>query len=156
MTEQDKLKIIKDILLKDNIELTQNYIEKVTALDEQLNNQSQLSQKVTPIINKELNEFVAKMPETLGPTITKTLQQEIANSKDQVVEALYPIMGKMIKKYVQQEIKLLGERINKQLENSFSAKSWKRRFKSWFGGVKQEHILIAEAQKPNIESPGYY
>jgi hypothetical protein len=53
-------------------------------------------------------------------------------------------MGKMIKKYIAQEISLLSERINQQLEDSFSTKSWKRKFKSWFGGVKEEELLLSE------------
>ena len=73
----------------------------------------------------------------------EALAEQIKNSKDQVVEALYPIMGKMIKKYISQEISLLTERINKQLEDSFSTKSWKRKFKSWFGGVREEELLLS-------------
>jgi len=94
-----------------------------------------------------LEEFIEEIPKTLGPTITKALAEQIKNSKDQVVEALYPIMGKMIKKYISQEISLLTERINTQLEDSFSTKNWKRKFKSWFGGVREEELLLSELTK---------
>lgn len=144
MTEADKLTLLKDLLLTDDRAYAESIHTKIKALEEIINEQKQLSHKVDPIIDDRLEEFIEEIPETLGPTITEALAEQIKNSKDQVVEALYPIMGKMIKKYISQEINLLSERINKQLEDSFSAKSWKRKFKSWFGGVREEELLLSE------------
>ncbi|WP_430411400.1 cell envelope biogenesis protein OmpA [Kordia sp.] len=144
MTEDDKLSILKDLLLTDDRVYTESIHAKIKLLEELINEQQKLSKKVNPIIDDKLEEFTKQIPKTLGPTITKTLAEQIKNSKDQVVEALYPIMGKMIKKYISQEISLLTERINTQLEDSFSANSWKRKFRSWFGGVKEEELLLSE------------
>lgn len=144
MTEADKLALLKDLLLTDDRAYAESIHNKIKALEQIINEQKKLSNKVDPIIDDKLEEFIEEIPETLGPTITEALAEQIKNSKDQVVEALYPIMGKMIKKYISQEISLLSERINKQLEDSFSTKSWKRKFKSWFGGVKEEELLLSE------------
>lgn len=144
MNEDDKLSILKDILLTDEREYAESIHNKIKALEEIVNEQKKLSGKVDPIIDEKLEEFTEQIPETLGPTITEALAEQIKNSKDQVVEALYPIMGKMIKKYISQEIRLLSERINQQLEDSFSTKSWKRKFRSWFGGVKEEELILSE------------
>ncbi|QHI37878.1 hypothetical protein IMCC3317_32610 [Kordia antarctica] len=144
MTEDDKLSILKDLLLTDDRVYTESIHSKIKQLEELINEQQKLSSKINPIIDKKLEEFTKQIPKTLGPTITKTLAEQIRNSQDQVVEALYPIMGKMIKKYISQEISLLTERINKQLEDSFSANSWKRKFRSWFGGVKEEELLLSQ------------
>jgi hypothetical protein len=144
MTEDDKLSILKDLLLTDDRAYAESIHTKIKALEDLIHKQQNLSSKVNPIIDKKLEEFTQQIPKTLGPTITKTLAEQIKNSKDQVVEALYPIMGKMIKKYISQEISLLTERINKQLEDSFSTNSWKRKFKSWFGGVKEEELLLSQ------------
>jgi len=144
MTEKDKLSILKDILLTDEREYAGTISKKIEHLEKTINERKLLSSKVSPIVDKKLETFTENIPKTLGPTITKTLKEEIKNSKDEVVEALYPIMGKMIKKYIAQEIKLLSERINRQLESSLSPKSWKRRFKAWFGGVKVEQVLLIE------------
>ncbi|MCH2192660.1 cell envelope biogenesis protein OmpA [Kordia sp.] len=144
MTEADKLALLKDLLLTDDRAYAESIHNKIKALEQIINEQKKLSNKVDPIIDNKLEEFIEEIPETLGPTITEALAEQIKNSKDQVVEALYPIMGKMIKKYISQEISLLSERINKQLEDSFSTKSWKRKFKSWFGGVKEEELLLSE------------
>jgi hypothetical protein len=144
MTEADKLSLLKDLLLTDDRAYAESIHKKIKALEDIINEQKKLSNKVDPIIDDRLEEFIEEIPETLGPTITEALAEQIKNSKDQVVEALYPIMGKMIKKYISQEISLLTERINKQLEDSFSAKSWKRKFRSWFGGVREEELLLSE------------
>jgi len=144
MTEDDKLALLKDLLLTDDRAYAESIHAKIKALEDLIHQQQKLSSKVNPIIDEKLIEFTEQIPKTLGPTITKTLSEQIKNSKDQVVEALYPIMGKMIKKYISQEISLLTERINKQLEDSFSANSWKRKFKSWFGGVKEEELLLSQ------------
>ncbi|KAB8155906.1 cell envelope biogenesis protein OmpA [Kordia sp. TARA_039_SRF] len=144
MTEADKLTLLKDLLLTDDRAYAESIHKKIEALEAIINEQKKLSNKVDPIIDERLEEFIEEIPETLGPTITEALAEQIKNSKDQVVEALYPIMGKMIKKYISQEINLLTERINKQLEDSFSAKSWKRKFRSWFGGVREEELLLSQ------------
>lgn len=144
MTEADKLSILKDLLLTDDRAYAESIHTKIKVLEDLIHKQEKLSGKVNPIIDEKILEFTKRIPETLGPTITATLAEQIKNSKDQVVEALYPIMGKMIKKYISQEISLLTERINKQLEDSFSANSWKRKFKSWFGGVKEEELLLSQ------------
>jgi hypothetical protein len=152
MTEADKLALLKDLLLTDDRAYAESIHKKIKALEDIINEQKKLSNKVDPIIDDRLEEFIEEIPETLGPTITEALAEQIKNSKDQVVEALYPIMGKMIKKYISQEISLLTERINKQLEDSFSTKSWKRKFKSWFGGVREEELLLSElAFKSRVE-----
>ena len=150
MTEADKLALLKDLLLTDDRAYAESIHTKIKELENLIHKQKELSQKVNPIIDEKLEEFTELIPETLGPTITEALAEQIKNSKDQVVEALYPIMGKMIKKYISQEISLLTERINKQLEDSFSANSWKRKFRSWFGGVKEEELLLSELRSTSV------
>lgn len=151
MNENDKLNILKDILLTDDREYAETISKRIEALEKLLHTRSELGSKVDPIIDHKLNEFIDEIPKTLGPTITKTLKAEIKNSKEQVVEALYPIMGKMIKKYVWQEIKLLSERVSNQVENSFSFQAWKRRFKSWFTGVKEHDLILSELGNATVE-----
>jgi hypothetical protein len=94
--------------------------------------------------------FIKEMPSTLGPTITKTLKEQIENSKEQVVEALYPIMGKMIKRYIQNEMKLLSEKINNNF-NVFSFNNLKRKIKSRVSGVNQADLLLNELNDATIE-----
>ncbi|MFD0861117.1 cell envelope biogenesis protein OmpA [Sungkyunkwania multivorans] len=148
MDETDKLSILRDILLTDEKEYADNIKERIAVLEQTINERYKLSEKVDPIVEDRLRQFTREIPDTLGPTITKALQTQIEESKDQVVEVLYPIMGKMIKKYIAQEMKILSERIGREVNASFSARGWKRRFKAWFSGVKEEDLLLSEMAAP--------
>lgn len=151
MDQEEKLKILKKILLTDDRELASTIEKKIKALEDTINKKDNLSKKVDPIINEKLDEFIGEMPKTLGPTITETLRQEIKNSQDAVVEALFPIIGKMIKKYIQHEMRMLSESINAQLNNTFSFKSLKRKFKAKATGVSEADLIIQEHMNPLIE-----
>ncbi len=151
MTEQEKLDILKNILLRDEREYAEEISRKIKVLEETINKQNQLSLKVDPIIDQKLEEFVKEMPKTLGPTITEALKAEIENSKDAVVEALFPIIGKMIKRYVQHEMQILSEKINSQVSNTFSFKSLRRKAKAKKTGVSEGELIIQEQIKPVVE-----
>lgn len=151
MNQEDKLEILKDILLKDEHAYASSIEEKLEKLEELINKQNNLSRHIDPILEEKLREFIKNMPETLGPTITKTLKSEIKNSQDAVVEALYPIMGKMIKKYIQKEIQILSENINQSMTNTFSFSGFKRKFRAKKAGVKEADLLIQDQFKPKIE-----
>tara|TARA_R110002050_G_scaffold16719_1_gene50470 strand:+ start:122380 stop:123225 length:846 start_codon:yes stop_codon:yes gene_type:complete len=147
MVEKDKVELLKDILFTDDREFAEKIAQRIETIEHTINERAKLSEKVNPIIAKQLDDFVVEIPKTLGPTITATLKEEIRKNKDEIVDALYPILGKMIKKYIAQEMKMLSERINKQL----SAQRWKIKFKSWFGGVKEEDLIISELSSATIE-----
>lgn len=148
--EEDKLQLLRDILLIDDREVANAIHQRIETISDTIEKREKLSEKVDPIIQEKLDAFIASIPETLGPTITKTLKEQIANSQDQVVEALYPIMGKMIKRYVQNEIKLLSETINKKVNNTFSLISLKRKIRARFTGVKESDLMLSEIDTPLV------
>ena len=149
MTEDEKLELLKEILLTEEREFDKSIAERLEKLD--INQKVKLPERVDPIIDDKLGDFVEKMPEKLGPAITETLKEQIKVSKDQVVEALYPILGKMIKRYIQNEIKMLTEKVNAQMKNNFSSKSIKRKLKSVFTGVSEEELILSELTQPEIQ-----
>jgi len=149
-TPQDKLDSLRDILLIEDREDMQKILERLDEIESIFEKRKNLSSHVSPIIDERITDFSEKIPETLGPTITKTLEKQIKNSKDQVVEALYPIMGKMIKRYIQNEIKILSESINSKVNNTFSIQSVKRKLKSMFTGMKEGDIIISELSPISI------
>lgn len=148
--EEDKLKLLREILLIDDREVARAVSKRLDTISDTIEKRDKLSEKVDPIIENKLELFIADIPTTLGPTITKTLKEQIANSKNEVVEALYPIMGKMIKRYIQNEIKLLSENINKKVNNTFSFDGLKRKMRATFSGVKESDLILSEANKPVI------
>ncbi|MFD1614213.1 cell envelope biogenesis protein OmpA [Gelatiniphilus marinus] len=151
MNQDEKLSIIKDILLTDEREFVSSIEKKIKILEHTVNEKKQLSAKVNPIIDEKLQQFIKEIPNSLGPTITKTLQEEIKNSQDAVVEALFPILGKMIKRYVQHEMKLLSEKINNQVNSTFSFKRFFRKAKYKASGIDESDLIIQEQTNTKIE-----
>ncbi len=150
MEDQDKLKILKDLLLTEEKEYTDSIAEKVEELSKIVHQKQELSSKVDPIIDDKLDEFVQEIPKTLGPTITEALKEEIKNSQDAVVEALFPIIGKMIKKYIAHEMRLLSENISRQTKKAFSFKNWFRKTKAKAQGVTEGDLALSDYAKPRL------
>ncbi|RMB63432.1 cell envelope biogenesis protein OmpA [Dokdonia sinensis] len=145
MTTDERLEILKELLLTDEQKPEKDVYKKIKALEDK---QEHLSERVNPLMDARLNAFVQEIPKTLGPTITETLKTEIKKSQDAVAEALYPVMGKMIKKYVQAEIKKLNDDINQKLNKTFSFKNW---FNSKNDHQKNAAALMAELYRARIE-----
>ncbi|WP_103069721.1 cell envelope biogenesis protein OmpA [Aquimarina sediminis] len=150
MEEQDKLKILKKLLLSEEKEFADSIAQKVEDLTKIVHQKEELSHKVDPIIDDKLDEFIQEIPTTLGPTITEALKEEIKNSQDAVVEALFPIIGKMIKKYIAHEMKLLSENISKKTKQAFSFKNWFRRTKAKVQGISQGDLVLSDYAKPRL------
>tara|TARA_R110002124_G_scaffold17532_3_gene73191 strand:+ start:41400 stop:42230 length:831 start_codon:yes stop_codon:yes gene_type:complete len=148
--DDDKLQLLRDILLIDDRQVADAINQRIEVISETIEKREKLSEKIDPIIEEKLDKFVAEIPTTLGPTITKTLKEQIENSKEQVVEALYPIMGKMIKRYIQNEIRLLSENMNKKVNDTFSFISLKRKVQARFTGVKESDLILSEMDSPQI------
>ena len=151
MNQDERLSILKDILLTDEREYAQKVEEKLRVVEDVINKQNQLSERVNPIIEQKLNDFILEIPKTLGPSITEALKTEIKNSQDAVVEALFPIIGKMIKKYVQQEMQILSEQINAKMNSAFTFEGLKRKFKSKKTGVSEGDLILQELSQPTID-----
>ncbi len=150
MDGQDKLKILKELLLTEEKEFTDSLAEKVEQLTKIVYQKKELSHKVDPIIDDKLDDFVKEIPKTLGPTITETLKEEIKNSQDAVVEALFPIIGKMIKKYIAQEMRLLSENISRSTRKAFSFRNWFRKTAAKAQGITEGDLIISDYNKPRL------
>lgn len=150
MKEQDKLALLKTILLTDDREYAEEISKKIKQLELTLEQRHRLEKKISPIVKDELDTFSREIPEKLGPVITETLKKQIEESKDQVVEALYPILGKMIKKYISQEIKALSEKVNQTARDTLSIEGVKRKIKALFTGVNENEIILSDLSKPEI------
>lgn len=148
--QEEKLQLLRDILLTDDRRVADAISQRIDTISNTIEERAKLSEKIDPIIDEKLNDFIKEIPVTLGPTITETLKTQIANSQDQVVEALYPIIGKMIKRYIASEIAKLSEDINKKVNNTFSLVSLKRKIKSTFSGARESDLMLSELDKPVV------
>jgi len=150
MEDQDKLEILKKLLLTEEKEFADSIAEKVEELSKIVHQKQELSHKVDPIIDDKLEQFIEEIPKTLGPTITEALKEEIKNSQDAVVEALFPIIGKMIKKYIAHEMRLLSENINRKTKAAFSFKNWFRKTRAKAQGITEGDLILSDYAKPRL------
>lgn len=142
---------LRKILLEQDREEREELAQKLTELDEQLNQKEKLELKVDPILNDYEQRLKSKFSHLFGPQITESISKQIKESQDEVVEVLYPIIGRMIKKYITSEIEKLSERIDAQMELAFSWEGWKIRIKAWFSGTPQKDLMISKLIEPKIE-----
>jgi len=150
-TEDYKIDELKHLLLNEDRQIIAALQSELKSIKNILETQEELEINVGPIIKAYLENYTKEIPDTLGPTITKSLKNEIANSKNEVVDALYPIMGKMIKKYLQKEFEILSEKINAQIKKRFSFKGFNRKIKSIFTGVKEDSLIINDLSESKLE-----
>ncbi len=151
MNDSEKLIQLKELLLTEDRDFAQKILQKLDSLEETVYKQDKLSEKVDPIIDHKIEQFVAGMPTNLGPVITAALKEQIKNSQELVVNALFPIIGKMIKKYIQQEMAILSESINSSVQDTFSVKKWQRKFKGMFFGYSEEEMILNDMGKPKVQ-----
>lgn len=144
MEQNERLELLKKILLTDEKEITDSLALEVERLKTTLDVPENLAAKISPLVDKKINDFSNG---TLAPLVVASLKSEIANSQDAVIEALFPIIGKMIKKYIAHEMKLLNESLNQKIENAFS---FKNIFKSKFGKKDIANEIIMKATKPEL------
>ncbi len=150
MNDQDKIELLKGILLDDERQVREKIEKRISELNDQVNQRVELEKRVNPIIEEKLGDFKEEIPKTMGPAITEALKNQIANAKDDIVDALYPILGQMIKKYIQAEFQKLSERIEKQRKEVFSFSNWKNRFKNKVSGIKEADIILEDLAESKI------
>ena len=151
MTDAEKLFKLKDLLFAEDRDFANQILHKLDQLEETVYVETNLSVKIEPIIDRQIAIFAQELDKTFGPSVSQALSNEVKNSQDKVVDILFPIIGKMIKKFVQQEIKMLSDNINAQMKQTFSAKTYVRKFKSVFSGVSENEIILADMARPDVE-----
>ncbi len=144
MEKNERLELLKKILLNDEQEVTQSLASEIENLKNTINTPEEFAKKINPIVQSKINNFTK---EQLSPLIVSSLKKEIKNSQEAVVEALFPIIGKMIKKYIAHEISLLNERINDKIANAFS---FKNLFRAIFNKKQVVNEVFANATKPHL------
>lgn len=142
-TEQDnRFELLKKILLEDDR-------EKLEALNEEVIQKEEFSNKVALLIDEKIEALRINFPKDFGGTITETIKAQIKDSQEEVVEALYPIMGKLVKKFIVVEIEKLSRNINKTLKDKFS---FKQIFKRFLKGKKNNaNAVLNEVFEAKIE-----
>lgn len=147
---KDQFAKLKELLLSDEREQADKLSTEISKVKKELWAEDDIEHRVEPVIERKIEYLKENFPILFGDTITETIKLQIRESQDEVVDALYPILGKMVKKYVSSEFQRFSDNVDKQLTNVFSWKFWQRKFKSWFGGVKESDLLMQQIMDPQV------
>lgn len=150
MAEQLGFQQLRKILLEQEWEERKELSDKLSELDQQLNDRDQLEERVGPILEDQEAKMQRNFPALFGPQITESIKKQIKESQDEVIEVLYPIIGRMIKKYITSEIEMLSERVDRQMDLAFSWEGWKIRIKAWFTGTPQKELMLSNLIEPKV------
>ncbi|NJL75773.1 MAG: hypothetical protein HC892_12890 [Saprospiraceae bacterium] len=140
---QQALQQIRDILLKEH----QSELER---LQHSIEDQEELSKRVKPIIEKQIEYFKQHFPNEFQSVIEGFIDKRISESQEQILNVIYPVLGKMIQKYVQLQFELFRESINQQIKKSsnslglFKKKPVVEKLISQLVQVKIEEIYVIQ------------
>ena len=135
--EMEKIRTI--LLRKDRAELE--------TLRHILDTREELSPRVIPIIEQELEIFKEKFPKEFEHVIHKLVDRRIKESQDAILDVMYPLVGKMVQKYVNQQFQLLRDRIDNQVGRSGILSRLFNKAK----GIKESDVQLSSLQNISIE-----
>ncbi len=139
--KNNRFEVLKELLLTDDREEFHRLREKFLESNKKFNS------KVSPVVDKKIDELKSSFPEDFGDVITETIKVQIRESQDEVVEALYPILGRLVKKFIIAEITKLTDNINDTINNKFSFNQLiKRLFKDNTNDAKEVLQEVFEAE----------
>lgn len=143
--EEQSIELLRQILLKKE----RNEVEELKAI---LNNQDQLSEKISPIVEEHLVYMKKNFPTEYNSTIEKIIERKLENSQEELLNAISPVMGQMIRKYIQHQFQLLKESLDQQLDQTLN-QGVIGKVRNLFGGKQKvsSEVIIANLDRPIIE-----
>ncbi len=149
--EKQKLEQLRILLFEEQIELQENMIVKIQALEEEISVPEKFEPHLEPHFEKHIEFLKANFPELFRNSLAKALEEQIAESNDTIINALYPIIGKMITRYIKAELEKLSQRIDDAQRDLFSIQNWKLRIKSFVTGIPYRELLMRDNLVVNME-----
>jgi len=137
-SEKKKIETLRSILLQEDRVTIQR-------LEEILNHRDELSERIVPIIEQQLEEYEQRFPVAYRTAVEHIIERKLRESQEDLLNLLYPILGTMIRKYIAQQLQQLKEHVEEQLRQSFLA-----RLKARFFGVPDSELIISKAASSRV------
>lgn len=144
--EAQSIELLKQILLRED----RSEVEQLKAI---LNNPDQLSEKISPIMEKHLADMRQNFPVEYNSMVERIVTKKLENSQEELLNTISPVMGQMIRKYVQHQFQLLKESLDAQLDATLN-QGIIGKVRGLFGGGKKTASsaeIIASLDRPVIE-----
>ncbi len=121
----------------------------VAAIREVLDDEAQLSERVSPIIRQHLAFLKENFREEYGVIIEEVVTKKLSESQDEIVNMIFPKLNTIIKKYITAQFQILKEGIDTQIktvQNRFSPKNMFNRF----FGPSESDIVLSQLDNPEV------
>ena len=143
--EAQSIELLKQILLRED----RSEVEQLRAI---LDNQDQLSEKISPIVEKHLDYLKQNFPAEYYATIEGIITKKLENSQEELLNTISPVMGQMIRKYIQHQFQLLKESLDEQIDQTFN-QGVIGSVRNLFSGKQKvsSSTIIANLDRPIIE-----
>jgi predicted regulator of Ras-like GTPase activity (Roadblock/LC7/MglB family) len=148
---QARFQRLQQLLLEEDRGVSADLKAEIDRLRAELVSPEEIRRRMGPVLEDKVRYLQEHFPDVFGHVLASTIKQQIRDSQDEMVDALYPIIGKLIRKFVAKEIEYLTERIDQQINDTFSWKSWMRRFKGWFKGESEKDRMIQDLVRAKVE-----
>jgi uncharacterized protein YutE (UPF0331/DUF86 family) len=146
-TDELLLKQLKSILLdEDRVALS-----RVEAI---LDSPEELSDRISPIMEKRLEDFKKTFPKEYKVFVDKLVQDHIKNSQEQIVEVIFPVLGSMVRKYIDLQFQILKESIEERINAMQDKMNFWKKFKSKLSpnsSVTAAELIIASTDVPRVK-----
>ena len=140
--EAQLLKQLRQVLLSEDR-------EALAAIREVLEDEEQLSEKVSPIIRQHLAFLKENFRKEYGAIIEEIVTKKLSESQDEIVNMIFPKLNTIIKKFITAQFQILKEGIDNQLktvQNRFSPKNIFNRF----FGPSDSDIVMSKLDHPEV------
>jgi len=135
---------LRDILLK-------NDRASIHKLEEILDNQDELAERISPIVDYKINLLKQKFPKEFQLAVNQIVEKKMKESQEEILDLIYPVLGKMIKKYIVHQFDEIKEKLDTQVRSLFTIKGLKLKIKSMIYGIDNTELLLSNIDKPKIE-----
>lgn len=143
MTEEEMMKKLKEILLKDDR-------AKINKIEHIVETKADLSQRVSPIVEEHIEQLKQNFPDQYLQVVDHLMEEKIKSSSEDILNTIYPVLGKMIKKYIAHQFQLLRESIDNQVKKAMKSLNFVDRLRAVFFGIKNSDVILANADQPQI------
>lgn len=121
----------------------------VAAIRAMLEDEQQLSEKVSPIIRQHLAFLKENFEGEYGVIIEEIVTRKLADSQEEIVNMIFPKLNTIIKKFITAQFQMLKEGIDTQIktvQNRFSPKNLFNRF----FGPSDSDMVLSQLDNPEV------
>jgi len=133
-------------LIEERVQKTDTSLALLHAL---IDDKTQLSEKVSPIVEDHIEHLKQNFPKEFTAVIDKQIEQKLKGSQEEIMNVITPVLGKLIRKSITHQFQMLKEGLDKQIKTTFSKQGI---FGKMFGfKSKEAEIILSEADPMVIE-----